>query len=188
MSGKSRTFLGVLYPDSESYDCSAVLERLSCVFQEWAYVLHDADTDENGELKKPHIHWIGKLENATSLTAISDGKHLGVSSNSIEYCKNWKFAVRYLIHKDSPDKFQYPQQSIKSNFDFAFFLRDKDAEIASVRKIRTYLFETQCTSVQQLMDWCLENGCWSEFRRCFVIWSCVMREFKEDFIHGSSGI
>lgn len=94
----------------------------------------------------------------------------------------------HLIHKDSPDKFQYPQKSIKSNFDFAVFLRDKDDEIACVRKIRSYLFETQCTSVQQLMDWCLENGCWSEFRRSFAIWSCVMREFKEDFNYGSSGV
>lgn len=186
MTDKSRTFLGVLYPDSESYECASVLERLSSVFSEWAYVLHDADSDEKGELKKAHIHWIGKLENAISLTAISDCKHLGVPVNSIEYCKNWKFAVRYLIHKDSPDKFQYPQECIKSNFDVAFFLRDKNDEISNVRKIRSYLFETHCVSVQQLMDWCLENGCWSEFRRCFSIWSCVMREFKEDFINGSN--
>ena len=72
MSGKSRSFLGVLYPDSESYDCSAVLERLSCLFEEWAYILHDSDSDENGELKKAHIHWVGRLENATSLLAIAD--------------------------------------------------------------------------------------------------------------------
>ena len=76
MSGKSRSFLGVLYPDSESYDCSAVLERLSCLFDEWAYIVHDSDSDENGELKKAHIHWIGRLENATSLLAVADRKHL----------------------------------------------------------------------------------------------------------------
>lgn len=180
MSGKSRTFLGVLYPDSESYLCSAVLERLSCVFQEWAYIVHDSDSDENGELKKAHIHWVGRLENATSLLAIADSKHLGVNPNSIEYCKNFKFAVRYLIHKDSPDKFQYPQDSIKSNFDVVPFFRDKDDEIASVRKIRAYLMDSHCTSTEQLMDWCLENGCWCEFRRSFAIWSCVMREMKED--------
>lgn len=184
MNNKSRNFLGVLYPDSETYDCALVLERLKSVFQEWAYVLHDYDFDENGVLKKSHIHWIGKLENATSLSAISDGKHLGVSSNSIEFCKNWKYSVRYLIHKDSPDKFQYSQECIISNFDVAFFLRDKDDEVATARKIRTYLFESQCTSVRQLMDWCLENGCWSEFRRSFSIWACVMREFKEEFLDG----
>ena len=143
MSGKSRTFLGVLYPDSESYDCSAVLERLSCLFDEWAYIVHDSDSDENGELKKAHIHWVGRLENATSLLAIADSKHLGVNPNSIEYCKNFKFAVRYLIHKDSPDKFQYQQDSIKSNFDVVPFFRDKYDEEASVRKIRAYLMDSR---------------------------------------------
>ena len=52
-SDKSRTFLGVLYPDSESYDCSSVLARLSEVFDEWAYVTHDMDTDDNGEESFP---------------------------------------------------------------------------------------------------------------------------------------
>ena len=51
-SEKSRTFLGVLYPDSESYDCASVLDRLSDVFEEWAYITHDMDTEEDGEVKK----------------------------------------------------------------------------------------------------------------------------------------
>lgn len=53
---QSRTFLGVLYPDSEGYDCEKVLLRLQDTFEELSYITHDMDVDENGELKKPHIH------------------------------------------------------------------------------------------------------------------------------------
>ena len=57
MSDKqSRNFLGVLYPDSTTYDCDKVLLRIEDTFSEYAYILHDRDTDENGELKKPHYH------------------------------------------------------------------------------------------------------------------------------------
>lgn len=51
---KDRKYQGVLYPDSESYCCDDVLNILKSTFPEFAYILHDKDVDENGELKKPH--------------------------------------------------------------------------------------------------------------------------------------
>ena len=182
---KSRLFLGVLYPDSESYDCASVLERLSDVFEEWAYITHDMDTDENGEVKKPHIHWVGKLANAALLSTVAGGRKLGVPENSVEYCKNWKYAVRYLVHKDSPEKFQYSPDSVCSNFEIGPVLDRAQCEIVKVKMIRQYILDTQCTSATQLLDWCIENNCWSEYRRSFAIWSCIMREVKEDFYGGN---
>ena len=176
---KSRTFLGVLYPDSESYDCAAVLGRLSEVFDEWAYVIHDMDTDENGVLKKAHIHWVGKLSSPALLSTVAGGHKLGIPENSVEYCKNWKYAVRYLVHKDSADKFQYSPDVVESNFDIKPILDGKQSELVKVKMIRQYIRETHCTSAEQLLDWCIENDCWSEYRRSFAIWACVMREIKE---------
>ena len=57
MSDKQgRNFLGVLYPDSESYDCQKVLSRIKDTFVDFAYIVHDMDVNENGEIKKAHIH------------------------------------------------------------------------------------------------------------------------------------
>lgn len=179
LSKDSRIFQGVLYPDSESYVCQDVLSRLSSVFVEWAYILHDCDTDENGVVKKPHYHWIGKLENPALLSTVAGARKLCVPDNSVEFCRSWKYSVRYLIHKDQPDKFQYTSDSIKCNFSLSSALRDKDDEVGKVRLIRDYLIDTRCTSASVLMDWCIENNCWSEFRRSFSIWACVMRENKE---------
>lgn len=182
---KARNFLGVLYPDAENYVCEEVLARLDDVFSEWAYILHDSDVDDEGNPKKPHIHWVGKLENATSIQAISDGKHLGVPERDIEFCRNWKSSVRYLVHKDDSEKFQYVLDGIVTNIAseaLELLMAGRASEAYKVRMIRDYIYETHCTSVEQLMDWTLENGCWSEFRRSFSIWSCVLREEKEKTI------
>lgn len=89
---KDRKFQGVLYPDSESYCCDDVLNILKSTFPEFAYILHDKDTDENGELKKPHIHWVGRLKAARYLAALADD--LGIAENMIERCRSFDAFIR----------------------------------------------------------------------------------------------
>ena len=55
---KIRNFSGVLYPDSESYNCNEVIDRIKSKFKQWAFCLHDMDVNDEGELKKAHIHWV----------------------------------------------------------------------------------------------------------------------------------
>ncbi len=100
---KDRKFQGVLYPDSESYCCDDVLNILKSTFPEFAYILHDKDTDENGELKKPHIHWVGRLKAARYLAALADD--LGIAENMIERCRSFDAFIRYLIHDGSTVKY-----------------------------------------------------------------------------------
>ena len=68
---EGRNFLGVLYPDSESYDCQKVLSRIEDTFVDFAYIVHDMDVNENGEIKKTHIHWCGKKSSPAPLSTIS---------------------------------------------------------------------------------------------------------------------
>lgn len=49
---KIRNFSGVLYPDSESYNCDEVISRIKSKFKQWAFCLHDMDVNDEGELKK----------------------------------------------------------------------------------------------------------------------------------------
>lgn len=182
MPKSSRCFQGILYPDSQSYDCDSVLARLSSVFSEWAYVLHDKDTDENGELKKPHFHWVGRLDSPALITTVAGGKKLCVPENSVEFCESWKGSVKYLTHENAPEKYHYSFDDVTSNFDVRRLSAPKQNEVAKVRLIRNYLSESGCTSAEQLMDWCIENDCWPEYRRSFAIWACVMREMKERFV------
>lgn len=110
---KIRNFSGVLYPDSESYNCDEVISRIKSKFKQWAFCLHDMDVNDEGELKKAHIHWVGAGD---ARTLASCAKILGLKENEIEICKNCKLMVRYLLHLDDPDKYQYPADDLDTNW------------------------------------------------------------------------
>lgn len=110
---KFRSFAGTLYPDSESYDCEHLLSVIRSKFIDWAYILHDKDTDVNGVLKKPHIHWVGR---ATPRCLSVVAGFLGLPENNIEVVRNFDNTVCYLIHLNDIDKFQYSPDDVESNF------------------------------------------------------------------------
>lgn len=109
---KFRSFAGTLYPDSESYDCESLLSTIRSKFIDWAYILHDKDVNENGELKKPHIHWVGRAT-PRCLSVVST--FLGLPENDIEVVKNFDNMVMYLIHLNDIDKFQYSPDDVETN-------------------------------------------------------------------------
>ena len=109
---KFRSFAGTLYPDSESYDCETLLSTIRSKFIDWAYILHDKDIDEKGELKKSHIHWVGRAT-PRCLSVVSN--FLGLPENDIEVVKNFDNMVMYLIHLNDIDKFQYSPDDVESN-------------------------------------------------------------------------
>ena len=109
---KFRSFAGTLYPDSLSYDCETLLSTIRSKFIDWAYILHDKDVNENGELKKPHIHWVGRAT-PRCLSVVSN--FLGLPENDIEVVKNFDNMVMYLIHLNDIDKFQYSPDDVETN-------------------------------------------------------------------------
>lgn len=109
---KFRSFAGTLYPDSESYDCESLLSSIRSKFIDWAYILHDKDVDKNGELKKPHIHWVGRAT-PRCLSVVSN--LLGLPEHDIEVVKNFDNMVMYLIHLNDIDKFQYSPDDVETN-------------------------------------------------------------------------
>lgn len=109
---KFRSFAGTLYPDSESYDCELLLSVIRSKFIDWAYILHDKDTDENGVLKKPHFHWVGRAT-PRCLSVVSN--FLGLPENDIEVVKNFDNMVMYLIHLNDIDKYQYSPDDVETN-------------------------------------------------------------------------
>lgn len=109
---KFRSFAGTLYPDSESYDCETLLSTIRSKFTDWAYILHDKDIDENGVLKKPHFHWVGRAT-PRCLSVVSN--FLGLPENDIEVVKNFDNMVMYLIHLNDIDKFQYSPDDVETN-------------------------------------------------------------------------
>lgn len=172
---QSRIFLGVLYPDSSTYEIEKVISRLQDTFTELAYITHDLDLDEMGTVKKPHVHWCGKRSSPAPISTIANAA--GVDENSIEFCRNWKYSLRYLIHADNPDKFQYSPDKVTANFPFASVIGGK-LEALKARQIYNFINDHPTISANALANWCFKNDLWSEYRRSFAIWCSLLRELQ----------
>lgn len=168
----SRSWELVLYPDAENYCCEEIISNASLYFEQWAYILHDSDITADGDTKKSHYHFYGRC--ATPRTPQSVVNVIGVPAASIRNVNKWKSAIRYLIHADNPEKFQYEPDSVFSNFPLDGFFTISDDKQA--RLIMQHILATRSVSCVELTTWALDNGCYSALRRGFAIWSQVLKE------------
>lgn len=120
-----RLWFILLYKDTKSYNYKDILFNLKG-FKNWAYIEHKKEQKE----KKDHIHFILKLDNACTKSAIT--KKTGIPSNFIEVGKNERALCRYLIHADDEDKIQYDISKVKISRSYERFykkqLEDKETE------------------------------------------------------------
>lgn len=174
MSGTSRAFTGVLYQDSEVYDCAESIASLGDFFDEFAWIVHDSDFDDDGSLKKIHIHWVGRKKNATTLSKVS--KVSGVGENMVEFCRNFKKMVRYLVHIDNPNKYQYKIEDVECNFDITDFLIDRNEGQIVLGFVEKRL---SGASYYQLLKDSIVEGSYSELRRNYGFVQLVVSEIWE---------
>ncbi|MBP1890125.1 signal recognition particle GTPase [Clostridium moniliforme] len=94
-----------------------VLNEKDCI-KEYAYIIHDKDKNENGELKKPHIHLIMRFKNNQPQNIKYISKWFNLNPNFVSKIKSKKFedAIKYLVHLNAPEKFQYLINEVTANF------------------------------------------------------------------------
>lgn len=169
-----------LYPDSSDYDYNLVLITAQDYFDEWAFILHDQDTSEDGKPIKPHIHFYGALSSGPR-TLESIAHMCCVPTSAIQYVKSWKGAIRYLTHIDFPTKHQYEIESISSNFSLdPFFNRKKDDDdekaLLIIKEIDNYRNKHDNNpTIEYMARWSISNKCWSAYRRGFAVWSQILK-------------
>jgi hypothetical protein len=168
---KFRSFAGTLYPDSESYDCEQLLSVIRSKFIDWAYILHDKDTDDNGELKKPHIHWVGR---ATPRTLSVVSNFLGLPENDIEVVKNFDNMVMYLIHLNDIDKFQYSPDDVETNLPNIGQLLRRKSEGQIVKDLASVKMEK---SWYDLVQYAVETESYDVLRRNLGVIRLIWEEF-----------
>lgn len=107
---RSRLWNCLLYPDNTEH--MEALERIHASEDiNWVSIMHDSDTDENGNLKKPHYHLILKFQNPRENYAIAS--KLGIQVNYLEKTQSWKNSAKYLLHADCEDKFLYSADKLE---------------------------------------------------------------------------
>lgn len=118
------------------------LDSLGAV--EWAYIIHDEDTDKDGQLKAKHIHCVMSFKNAHTIQSIAN--KLTEKNQYIEPAKNYNNSLSYLVHAtdNAQDKFQYNSKLVEtSGFNFAKRL-DKIAKDVRSKK--------QLSELEEMLD------------------------------------
>lgn len=88
-----------------------ILESKSNV-RDYAIILHDKDMDT-----KPHYHIAIRFKNSQNFDYVA--KWFGVESQFVGTVKGkWQDILKYLTHKNAPEKYQYNEDEVISNFDY----------------------------------------------------------------------
>ena len=100
----------VLYPNEDPKHLSA-LEYIQENYSKYAYICHDKDFLEDNTIKKEHYHIVISFTNYRWKSAISN--ELGITPNYIEKVRNLENALKYLIHYNNSNKYQYDINEVK---------------------------------------------------------------------------
>lgn len=87
--------------------------------EEWAYILHDKDIDENGKKVRPHFHVMIHFKDAKTISRVSK-----IFNDHEQYIEAWHSTINngysYLIHEtnNAKSKHHYDPQEVVASFDF----------------------------------------------------------------------
>lgn len=178
---RSRCFTLLLYPDNQ--DHVKALEKIQKGY-EYIYILHDKDTNLDGEIKKKHWHVVIRVgNNARWNTAIAS--ELGIQTNFIQDVKNLDRMLQYLIHYNEPDKTQYPIEECKGSLVKRLELSLSKGDKSEVEKILEIMDIIESCDrylcMSELARHCAESGTWSEFRRSATIFKEILYEHNFEY-------
>ena len=123
-SKRAYSFALVIYEDDvnfyKQYEALINMKRAIWIKHDKDIYENDVTDDEGnivahaGDLKKLHYHFVLHLKNASTITALAN--KIGCETRQIEFIKkSLNSYLRYLIHFNNDNKYQYSQDEVKSN-------------------------------------------------------------------------
>lgn len=109
---KTRNWAFVVYPESAPDNWRALLAGMH--MPALVSPLHDRDTDECGNIKKPHWHVILMSDGPITQKRASELAEPFNGTKSAERVHSLRGYVRYLAHLDDPDKARYDPGEIEA--------------------------------------------------------------------------
>lgn len=171
---KTRTFVGVWYPDEDLSHMFALNVLNEYGFQ-YCAINHDRDTysiedkipdgKKVGDLKKPHTHVYIRFRSARFLDAVA--KELKIEPNYLEPCRNSVGSLLYMIHDGYPSKFQYSPDEVYGplacEVKKSKVMEDEGLRVLRILEILDRL-PTRCTYRDFLTAVC-KAGLYADFRK-----------------------
>lgn len=155
---RTRVWAAVVYPDSAPNNWRDLIDENRI---EWAESpLHDKDVNPGtGEIKKAHWHIVMSFDGPKSYEQVCEILE-PVHCPAPQKCHSLKGAVRYFVHIDNPEKFQYDKSGIVGHGGF-----DVDAALAPssgqryelIAEMQDFVLEHGVIEFQDLFDYARKN-------------------------------
>lgn len=104
MNERSLSYNLILYPNEDNSHYNA-LEKIKNSDYDYAYIVHNQDRNKKNELKKEHTHVTIRFRNSRYKNAVA--LELGITPNYMQKCNSLENSLKYLIHFNDPEKYQY---------------------------------------------------------------------------------
>ncbi|MBQ9839095.1 MAG: replication protein [Oscillospiraceae bacterium] len=154
---RTRNWAVVLYPESAPEHWRDIIDDMHI---EWVESpLHEYDTNPTGEVKKPHWHVLLMFGGVKSYDQVMEViKPLNCPAP--QKCHNTKSMVRYFVHLDNPDKFQYSVTDIigHGGVEISDLLKPSAAErYTMIKEMCLYVAEHNILEFHALMDYAMSE-------------------------------
>lgn len=172
----------VLYPE-EDLSHKKAIEYIENHYS-YASIIHDNDLNEDGTLKKSHVHIVLRFSNYRWRNAIS--QELNITPNYLEKCKNLENALKYLVHINNPDKFQYEISQVHGDLKNKLLSYLKDKSLSESEQAKQLLLFIQdyptSLSLSDFLIFCCDHGFYSIYRRNAYTFNKILEEHNFEIL------
>lgn len=168
----------ICYPESLPDTIDNIINSFADAITSFAYILHDKDYTETGELKKPHYHLIMTFNKPMNTSTLLKAFNVGVYRK----IRNMNGCIQYLVHKGQLDKTQYSVNDIVAfNIDVVNIIENVNVtgefELDGLSAILNYIKYNEC-SLTTLLDYVLKEHLYSVFRANYQIIKDYLNEMN----------
>lgn len=155
LSSRTKFICGVItFKDWELYDLpmDELRDWFNAYADQWAFIPHFHDFDEDGNLKSLHIHFVADLTKSTRMSTTLNSLAQVCSVNpfavTIEQYTSFDSCIQYLVHRNDPEKTQYCAYLITSNISWVDLktLLQTDVDVVDAERIYAVVSSATCKS------------------------------------------
>ncbi|UXC70125.1 replication protein (plasmid) [Limosilactobacillus vaginalis] len=154
---RSRNWVVIVYPESAPNDWREILDNMHIQWIESP--LHDKDVNPDGTVKKSHWHVVlafGSKKSYKQVKEITDK----LNSPIPQKVHNMKGQVRYLVHLDNPEKYQYPVEQVIAHGGIdvdKYFKATSGQKYDMIGEMIDYVRENNIVEMKDLIDYARVN-------------------------------
>ena len=150
---RTRSWNYVVYPESAPKDWRDIITDLHI---EWVKSpLHDKDVEETGEIKKAHWHVLLLFPSVKSFSQANEIAQ-ALNAPAPQQTMSAKGSVRYMLHLDSPHKYQYDASELKGygGVDINQLLKPTSSErYELIGELMEFVSNHDITEMKEILDY-----------------------------------